>query len=122
MTEPFVLYHWAPTARRKQITRHGLRPSSRSVDGLWKPPYVCFSDNPSLAWSLSGRFHPEITPWDLWMTWSDVPAGYEALPFDGGAAGVKEYRVYERIYKRNLWRVGSRPGWSSAATQEAAQP
>jgi hypothetical protein len=69
---------------------------------------VCFSSTPSLAWSLSGYFHPEVPSWDLWQTWSDVPTGYEALLFDDGPPDVKEYRVYERIYKRDLWYVATR--------------
>ena len=103
---PFPLYHWSPTPRRTSIRRRGMVPSSRSVDGLWKPPYICFADSPALAWALSGRIHPEIPEWDLWMTWSSVPNGYEVLPFDDGQP--KEYRVYHRIYKRNLWYVGTR--------------
>jgi len=83
----------------------------RSVDGLWKPPYVCFSDDPQLAWELSGRIHPEITGWDLWQTWSDVPSGMEAIyenRRDNGEPYVKEWRVYERIFKRDIWMVATR--------------
>lgn len=110
----FPLYHWSPTPRRGQINRYGLRPSSRSVDGQWKPPYVCFSDSPSLAWGLSGKFHPEVPSWDLWMVWNTVPSGYEALPFDGDELDrIKEYRVYERIFKRDLWYVATRTAEAS---------
>jgi len=112
---PVLLYHWSPSSRRNGIERRGLCPSSRSVDGAWKPPYVCYSDSPSMAWALSGLVHEEVPAWDLWMTWSDVPAGLEIMPLDGDRDVIKEVRVYERIYKRDLWLVGSRPGIAPAA-------
>lgn len=102
---PFLMYHWSSTSRRNGITRRGLVPGSRSVDGLWKPPYVCFSDSPSLAWSLA-KHRTGIEQWDLWMTWSNVPRGIEELSFDGGR--LREIRVYERIFKRDLWYVATR--------------
>lgn len=107
----FGLYHWSPTIRRKQIDRLGFVPGSRSLSGDWKPPYVCFSNTPHLAWQLSGRIHPEIKEWDLWMTWSSIPSGMEAIleSFrDRPGHYIKEYRVYERIYKRDIWRVATR--------------
>lgn len=107
---PFPLYHWSPTTRRGQINRRGLVPGSLSTDRLWRPPFVCFADSPSLAWALSGMTGrgPEVASWDLWMTWSDVPSGMEAILFDDDRSRVKEYRVYERIYKRDLWYVATR--------------
>ncbi|ABS03217.1 hypothetical protein [Kineococcus radiotolerans] len=104
------LYHWSPTSRRKQIQRYGFRPGSRSLDGAWRPPFVCFSDDPHLAWSLSGYIHPEITSWDLWLVSDQVVTGYETLSFDGGPLDgqVKEYRVYERIPARDAWYVATR--------------
>jgi hypothetical protein len=104
----FPLFHWSPTTRRRSIQRTGLVPSSRSVDGLWRPPYVCYADDPMLAWALSGDFHPEVDSWDLWQTWSDVPRGYERIEFDGDTDRVKEYRVYERVFKRDLRYVATR--------------
>lgn len=109
----FLLYHWSPTSRRKQINRLGLRPSSWSTDRLWKPPYICFSASPSLAWGLSGGTERggEHEWWDLWMVWSSLLSGFEEIPFDDPRdpdGRVKEYRVYERVYKRDLWYVGSR--------------
>ncbi|MBU8830843.1 hypothetical protein [Mycolicibacterium goodii] len=102
----FALYHWAPTARRGQINRYGLRPGSLSSDRLWKPPYICLADGPLQAWRLIGRFRPLIHEWDLWWTTSTAVAGYEVIPDDNG--DVREYRVYERIFKRDLWMVGTR--------------
>lgn len=83
----------------------------RSVDGEWRPPYVCFSHSPSLAWALSGACHPEIESWDLWMMWSNVPSGYEEIYdhyADTGREYVKEFRVYERVWKRDVWYVATR--------------
>lgn len=109
----FGLYHWSPTTRRKQIIHYGIRVGMWSPDRLWKPPCSCWADNAELAWILSGQIHPEIKEWDLWMTYSNVPKGIELrIDYSPGKQGhyVKEYRIYERIYKRDLWYVGSRNG------------
>lgn len=105
-----LLYHWAPTERRKAIKKRGLVPGSWSTDRLWRPPYVCFADSPSLAWVLSGGTARgrEHSSWDLWMVWSDRLNGYEELRFDDEPGKVKEYRVYERVYKRDVWYVATR--------------
>jgi len=106
-----VTYHWAPTSRRKGIIRYGLRPGMWSVDRLWKPPFVCLSDDPWLAWELSGRVHPEIKEWDLWAVF---PTGFDMAERiyerfrDGSGHYIKEYRVYKRIYKRDIWYVATR--------------
>ena len=107
----FCLYHWSPRARRKQIIRRGLVPGSTSIDREWKPPYVCFSDEPRLAWILSGGFHPEVETWDLWMVYASSSAirGYEAIIDSGhGTSYIKEYRVYHRIFKRDLFWIAER--------------
>lgn len=103
-----VWFHWSPSSRRKSIQRSGLVPGKFSTDRLWKPPHICLADSPRLAWQLSGGMsrgweHPE---WDLWEVWTHEQAGYEKLYFDSGA--IKEIRVFDRIYKRNVWLVGSR--------------
>ena len=103
-----LLYHWAPVERRPSILRRGLVPGSWSRDRLWRPPYVCFADSPSLAWGLSGGTSPTHSEWDLWMVDDDRLGGYEVIPFDGEPDRIKEYRVYERVYKRDLWWVGTR--------------
>ena len=109
-TEPItLLFHWSPTTRRKGIIRYGLRPGMRpsaSTPG-WKPPYVCFADSPSWAWALSGDMHSEIESWDLWQTWTNLLNGYEKLP-GWGNHKTHEVRTYERVYKRDLWYVGTR--------------
>ena len=106
MTKPFLLYHWSPIERRSRIKRYGMLPGSHSVTKEWKPPYTCWSDSPSLAWALSGMMHGKGREWDLWTMWSNVPKGYELLTFDDGEP--KEYRVYERVFKRDIWYVGTR--------------
>lgn len=104
-----LMFHWSPTTRRKQIIRYGLRPGSLSVDKEWKPPYICLAPSPSLGFALCIEYHPEIPEWDLWQVWADNLRGRELL-FDDRDRTVKEYRVYERIYKRDIWYVGSRVG------------
>jgi len=106
-------YHWSPTARRKQIIRYGFRPGSISLDRDWHPPHTCFSDEPVLAWVLSGRLHPEITEWDLWMVFAYDCEHFEAIldTFkDSGRHYVKEYRVYHPIPKRYVRYIASRSG------------
>jgi hypothetical protein len=114
MAEPFPLYHWSPHQKYNQILRRGLVPGCWSKDRLWKPPFICFSDSPSLAWALSGKISKIYGIWDLWMTWSNEPSGYEELNLqkkgtnDNPSGKPTEYRVYERIFKSQLWYVGSR--------------
>ncbi|NOQ62718.1 hypothetical protein [Mycolicibacterium fortuitum] len=105
-SDDFALYHWAPTTRRRQINHYGLRPGSLSSDRLWKPPYICLADSPLLAWNLIGRYRPHIHEWDLWWTSGSAVGHYETIPFDDGE--IREYRVYHRIFKRDLWMVGTR--------------
>lgn len=86
-------------------------PGSLSRCRQWRPPYVCLSDSPPLAWALSGQLDPEPKHWDLWMVWASRLTGYEQIPFDDGgprSGDIKEYRVYHRIYKRDLWYVATR--------------
>lgn len=109
--EDFPLYHWSPKDRRKEISKRGFMPGSRSVDNQWKPPFICFASDPELAWSLSGGIHQEIEDWDLWVMWSSTPDGYEEIKDhypDTHREYVKEYRVYERVFKRDIWFAGTR--------------
>ena len=103
-----LLYHWSPVERRQGIRRQGLKPGSRSLNNLWRPPYVCLSPSPSQAWGLRGD--TEIPEWDLWTVWSNRIGKHTIVREDGA---VKEYRVYERIYKRDLWFVGTRSATTS---------
>lgn len=105
------LYHWSPTSRRGQIQRLGLVPGKPSLQGDWRPPYVCFADDARLAWALSGAIHPEVPEWDLWQVYPQDADRWEAI-FDtyisSGRHYIKEYRVYHRIFKRHVHYIGSR--------------
>lgn len=109
-----VLYHWSPTANRKSINRVGLDIGKRSLQGMWRPPYVCFSDDPYLAWVLSGRLWPEIKLWDLWMCHFPSQTSfdhYECITdtfVNTGRHYIKEYRVYTRVFKRDLTYIATR--------------
>lgn len=106
-----MLYHWSPRSRRSGILRYGLQPGMWGVTRDWKPPFVCFSDDPVLAWTLSGHIHPEIEEWDLWIVFNEKVGRSEAILEmyrDGSGHYVKEWRVYHRIYKRDVHYVASR--------------
>lgn len=107
MAQPFLLYHWSPASRRKQILKEGLCPGKLSRCGQWKPPFVCFCKSPSAAWGLSAMMENENCWWDLWMTYSNTLNGYETLAL-GQDHTPTEYRVYHRIKKGDIWYVGSR--------------
>jgi hypothetical protein len=109
--KPFILFHWSPISRRKSILRYGLCPNKISRCGQWKPPYVCFSRSPSLAWCLSAMLSEKRSEWDLWMVWSDLLNGYETISTDGSHKPT-EYRVYHRIMKKDIWYVGTRKFYS----------
>lgn len=105
----YIFYHWAPTLVRKRIKKQGLVPGSLARTGDWKPPYICLGPDAQTSWVLSGKYHEkeeDLGPWDLWEVNVNEQAGYEELYFDNGR--VKEIRVYDRIYKRNVWLVGQR--------------
>lgn len=109
MPDIFPLFHWSPTSRRGQINRYGFRTGMWCTERLWKPPFTCFADNPQLAWSLSGatqrgKLH---SSWDLWQIWSCDLQGFEKIIDDRNGL-PKEYRVYHRIYKRDIWYVATR--------------
>lgn len=107
MRDNLLLFHWSPMDRRKQILRYGLRPYCRSTTNVqWKAPYVSFATSPSLAWGLSGDLRPDIDSWDLWQTWADRVSSYEELSFNETTEA--EVRIYERIFKRDIWYVATR--------------
>ena len=108
------LYHWSPASRRKQIIRYGLRPFMRLTTSVgdgekWRAPVICFADSPSWAWALSGELR--WTPsgeWDLWQTDIGRLTDPITLPGEDRLSGVYEVRTEHRVYKRDLWWVGSR--------------
>jgi hypothetical protein len=107
MKRSFILYHWSPVARRKQILKQGLCSRKPSTQSTWKAPYICFASSPSLAWALSAAMKTEIDEWDLWMVWSDRCGRLTRLGFSDWR--TSEYRTRRaRIPKRDLWFVGTR--------------
>ena len=109
-----ILYHWSPSTNRNSINRVGLQINRRTLQGEWRPPYVCFSDDPILAWVLSGRMYPDTPSWDLWachVPTQDSFDHYEIITDtfpDTGRHYVKEYRIYTRVYKRDLHYIATR--------------
>lgn len=105
------LYHWSPTYNRGGISRRGLVPGRKSVDGFWRPPYTCLAETPLWAWKLSGHFHKDIKAWDLWQI--SLSDGHD-IRFrdddDDKPEGLLHYewRVYDRIYKRGIQFIGMR--------------
>ena len=103
------LYHWSPTARRKQITRYGVMPHRRpTTNTSLTVNHSCWADNPRWAWALSGGM--PWTPsgeWDLWQTRLDLldESLVHVLP---SADGIHEVRVEGRVWKRHVWLVGQR--------------
>lgn len=105
------LYHWAPANRRRQIERYGLRPAMRPSTSLgeWKAPYVCLADSPQWAWALSGNNRwTQDGEWDLWTTWMARITEPIIQPTPDRPTGIYEVRTEHRIFKRDLWYVGSR--------------
>lgn len=106
-----LLFHWAPKARRKQITHYGLRPAMRPTTHAtpaWRAPYICLGDTPSWAWALSGQQRSAPRgEWDLWQTWSSSVTEPSVMAGDC-INGIHEVRTHHRIFKRDLWLVGSR--------------
>lgn len=105
------LYHWSPRSRRGQIIRYGLRPGMRgtTTSGGMGAPCVCLGDSPAWAWALSGGM--SYTPageWDLWQTWLEALTDPVVLASPDRPSGIYEVRTEHRIYKRDLWWVGSR--------------
>ena len=85
-----------------------------SLQGDWRPPYVALSDEPLLAWQLSGRMFPDVPSWDLWLVYHEAQSSYDGCEIitdtypDTGRTFVKEYRVYTRIFKRDVAYVATR--------------
>jgi len=103
---PFILYHWAPLSRCASIKRRGLRVGRRSRDGVWKAPYICFSDSPSLAWALSAQMQTHHKRWGLFMVWSTACGKLKRRTDMPGRP--TEFRARADIAARHLWFVGSR--------------
>ncbi len=109
-----VLYHWSPTSNRSSINKYGLLTHRLTLQGEWRPPFISFSDDPFLAWIMSGQMWPRINNWDLWMCHDPSQTSYKHLEVitdtyvDTGRHYIKEYRVYTRVYKRDLIYIATR--------------
>lgn len=103
---PFILYHWTPVSRRKQILKQGLRVGRKPVVHSQAFQYLCFSNSPSMAWALSAVHYP-TGEWDLWMCWSDCVDGSIAKREDLNPL-TTEFRFYQDIPKSKIWLVGTR--------------
>lgn len=109
-----VLFHWSPVERRKQIIRHGLKPTCADgrLDGEGDEHAeiiraVCLGTSPSHAWWLSGDVVADPgSVWDLWQVPLDEHDEVHPLPFFGHR--LQEVRVRNRIPKRRIWLVGQR--------------
>lgn len=105
------LYHWAPAPRRKQITRYGLVPGRRpTTSSGYGAPCVCLADSPSWAWALTLEGRGWDGEWDLWQTYLEALENPVVLGDHTGTrpSGIYEVRAEHRIYKRDVWYVGSR--------------
>lgn len=108
-----IAYHWSPSTNRRSIQKLGLMPGRKTIQNVdFRPPYVCLAPDPVLAWTLSGRMFDEIPSWDLWSCHlGRIDSVYEVLFdtfIDTGRHYLKEYRVYGRIFKRDLHYVATR--------------
>jgi len=104
-TRTFLLYHWAPSSRRKSILKKGLlvKQLHAAHSKGWQADYLCFSDSPSYAWALSGHTKRR----DLWMVWSNsIPD----LCYRSDEVGKRpsEYRTARSLPPSKIWFVGTR--------------
>lgn len=107
------LYPWSPRIRRGQINRYGLRPMMAPTistnDEGWRQPVICFADTPSWAWALSGKIsYTPLGEWDLWQTWRNSLTNPRSIRSFDRPSGIHEVRTTERVWKRDIWYVGSR--------------
>lgn len=108
-----ALFHWSPIERRAQILRYGLRPLQRPTTSIgndgWRQPVICFADTPSWAWGLSaGMRWTSVGFWDLWQTSLLDLVDAQIIESTDRPSGIHEVRTPHRVYKRNLWHVGTR--------------
>lgn len=101
-TAPKSIYHWSLRTRRSSILKRGLRINSLSVDGKWRPPYLCFSTSPKMALSLFIFRRGGNTCVDLYEVWPERE--WKIRRRDDMA---REIRVFNNIPKRRVHFVGS---------------
>ncbi len=109
-----VFYHWSLTKNRSSINKLGLMINRLTLQGEWRLPFISFSDDPWLGWTLSGNMFPEIKERDLWMCHVPSQTSFEHYEIltdtypETGRHFIKEYRVYTRVYKRDLIYLATR--------------
>lgn len=59
--------------------------------------------DPRSAWQLSGAVRTGVPSWDLWQV--ALADGHDVRQREDDP---REWRVFDRIYKRGLWHVGTR--------------
>jgi hypothetical protein len=116
VSDPFVLNHWAPSKHADAIRREGLKIGKISRDGVWRAPYICFSDSAELAWQLSAAMQDEHEAWTLFMVWSDACHGLTQR--DDMPGRPSEFRVSHDISPELLWCGSTR----SALPNKADNP
>jgi hypothetical protein len=101
------LFHYSPTARRLSIPRRGLQLNRAPVTSTARCGYICLSQTPSLAWTLSAAASGERgQEWDCWQVSLDLTDEVEVRPFTGNR--IQELRVRNPIPKSRIWLVGTR--------------
>lgn len=107
------LYHWSPRSVRKQIDRHGLRPSQKSASVLilgdedeFRQPAICFSLSPATAWNYSHDVFGTHGTFDLWEVEPERGDEVHVLPSWGGR--IAEVRIPTPIVRSRLVWVGER--------------
>ena len=116
-----ILYHWAPTARRKAILRSGLKPGSLSRNRAWRPPFICYSVNPRWAIDSADAYHPISEAMDLWQVDTQCGAVGFLETFDHGQDEPHlEVRIYERVPAHYCHWVATREPQSSQIVSSGA--
>lgn len=70
---------------------------------------MCFADTPSWAWGLSGGLPwAPAGEWDLWQTWKNDLTDPRVIRSSDRPSGIHEVRTSHRVWKRDIWYVGSR--------------
>lgn len=114
-----ILYHWSPSVNRPGIQRLGLVPGRAPVtytdsDPGFRADHTCFAEDPLWAWALSGDVIGKPgQSWDLWCANVDLKLHrFKRMRHhpDEVAHPCRwhEWRIYDRVYKRNVVYVASR--------------
>lgn len=115
------VYHWAPSERREEILRDGLKVYSQPVTHTsdHRFPYLCFGFTPSGAWGYSGAIEwaNEIEEWDLWQV--SLTKDDEIHIRSEFGNELIELRVKNSIHAERIWFVGQRSDMLDAKENNA---